>query len=210
MAGDWIKMRGELATHPRLSAIYNQLVYGDDSGFLIYVCGMDALDIGVVPARDDTVTERALRCVTERALRDVALSSLLRVWCAVNAHCKVDDTDAIMSPMTLSDLDDIAGFSGFGDAMQTAGWVLQQDDNSLRFHNFLEFNEPACLRHEPLTGAERAKLWRERKKAALAAKNGGVTKVTKRNGREEKRRYTPKSPKGDLHYFEDEDRKAGR
>jgi hypothetical protein len=201
MAGDWIKMRAELATHPRLLSIYNELVFGDDPGFLIYVCGSDALDIGVMPPRNDSVTDRALRIITERALRDVTLCSLLRVWCAVNAHCKVEDNDAIMTPMLLVDIDDIAGVSGFGNALFESGWVdVDEERKLLRFANFLEYNEPACLRRQAMTDKERQRRYRGKRNVAKQSSGERVTKVTKRNGREEKRREdntTPIVPFGD-------------
>jgi hypothetical protein len=195
MAGDWIKMRSELATHPRFFAIANELIYGDDCGLLVYACGEDALGIGALPPSNESVTDRALRCVTERALRDVTLSALTRVWCSVNSHCKVDGTDAVMAPMILEELDTIAGFSGFGHAMEVSGWVVTDGDNSLRFPNFLEFNEPACLRKQAKTGAERAREFRARRREQtghIDARNETSRTVTKRNGREEKRREESK------------------
>jgi hypothetical protein len=90
--------------------------------------------------------------------------------------------------MIVHDLDDIAGFSGFGQAMLESGWMIERGDNSLVFPNFLEFNEPACLRKRPKSTAERQRAWRAR----TAEQNNSVTKVTKRNDREEKRRVDNK------------------
>lgn len=185
MAWDWIKMRAELWTHPRFLSLCSELIYDPDyPGLLIYACGQDALGIGGLPPSDESVTERALQCVTESALRDVTMCSLLRVWSAVNSHCKVIDNDALMQPMTVSDVDGIAGFAGFGAAMLTVGWVRESGDNSLLFPNFLEFNEPACLRKVPKTNAERQREYRDRN----TPKSGGVTDVTKSNGRGEESR----------------------
>jgi hypothetical protein len=180
MAGDWIKMRSELFTHPKFLSLCSKLIYDEDEvGLLIYTCG-DALGLDVFPPSKQSITDRALRCVTEKALRDVTLAALLRVWCVTNAHCKVIENDAIMSPLDLDDLDLIAGFRGFGLALKFVGWVIEIDDNSLVFPNFLEFNEPACLRVNPKTNAERQREFRARRTS--------VTDVTKSNGREEKRR----------------------
>lgn len=182
MAGDWIKMRSELATHPKLKAIYNALVYGDDPGLLVYVCGSDALGIGAMPPSNESMTDRALRCVTDSALLDVTLCALLRVWSAVNAHCKVDGVDAILSPMQLFDVDSIAGFSGFGEAMKSAGWIDDSERNSLRFPNFLEWNQPACSRNVALTNSERQSRYRERYRQRKSTIPSSVTAVTKSNG----------------------------
>jgi len=161
MAGDWIKWRTELLTHPRFMSLCGILIYGENPGMLIYACG-DALGIGAYPPSDETVTTRALRCVTEDALRCVTMCALLRVWSAVNAHCKIQNNDAVMAPMTLLDIDGIAGFDDFAEALSQVGWVSVGGDNSLIFPNFLDFNEPACLRRPSMTNAERQKAYRMR------------------------------------------------
>lgn len=189
MAGEWIKMRGELLTHPRFLSLCNSLIFGDNPGLLLYVCGEDALGVGAVPPSSQSVTDRALRCVTEEALRGVALFVLLRVWCAVNSHCKVDKTDGVMDPMTLEDLDDVAGFDGFGAALERVGWVRVDGPKSLRFPNFLEFNEPACLRRPAKTSAERQRDYRLRH-----PKQTSVTESNGSNDREEKRREESNTP----------------
>jgi hypothetical protein len=187
MAGDWIKFRPELETHPRFLRLCADLIYGDEPhGLLYYACGDDALAEGF-PRGHETVTERALQLVTERALRDVTLVALMRVWCALNAHCKVSAGDALMQPMRLNDLDSVAGFDGFGEALERAGWVRVEDGNTLVFPNFLEFNEPACLRRPPAkTPAERQREKRERD----ASRN--VTNVTPEKRREDQRREESK------------------
>lgn len=198
MAGDWIRMRTELLTHPKYLSLCSRLIYdANPPGLLVYTCGADALEIGVMPPSNETVTVRALRCVTEPALRDVTLCALLRVWCAVNSHGKTAGTDAIMSPMDLMDLDNIAGFEGFGDAMLAVGWVSNGDGNSLVFPNFLEFNEPACLRHGGKSNAERQRVFRLRHRGIEKAA-APVTESNGSNDREEKRRVrgmnSPKTP----------------
>jgi len=176
---DWIKMRDALFSHPRFLALCRILIYGDEPGLLIYVCG-ESLGIDALPRSNESITERALQLVTEPALRDVTLVALMRVWCAVNAHCKVDGNDAVCPDMILPDLSTIAGFDGFAEAMIETGWVLDES-KLLRFPNFLEWNQPACLRREPpLSGAERQQRFRDRR--------GGVTESNDSNGREDKSR----------------------
>jgi hypothetical protein len=190
MSADWIKMRIDIYTHPRFLSLCSLLMYHNDRpGMLVYACGEDALRIGAIPQSNETVTERALRCVTESALRDVTLCATLRVWSAVNAHCKVVENDAIMSPMSLLDLDRIAGFEGFAESLRDVGWVREIDPITLIFDNFLEFNQPACLRITPKTNAERQAEYRARKQA----EKEGVTKVTKSNGRAEQIRLDLKA-----------------
>jgi hypothetical protein len=205
MAGDWIKMRDELYTHPKFLRMARTLVYGENPGLLLYVCGSDSLGIDVFPPSNVSVTERALRLVTEEALRDVTMSALLRVWCSVNSHCKVPDLssgNAVCDGMDLLDIDTIAKFSGFGDAMDDAGWVrLDEASNCLVFPNFLEFNEPACLRKKPLTTKERVARYRARKNSQEHDIKDSVTDVTKCNAREEKRRVEKKKGESPLPPF---------
>jgi uncharacterized phage protein (TIGR02220 family) len=187
VAGDWIKFRSELWTHPKFIALVNGLLNDHEGhGLHSYACGDLGLD--VYPRSQKDVTELALQRVTDSALREVTMAALLRVWCMVNSHCKVDDQDAICAPMSLSNLDGIAGFTGFGYALEAVGWVSWDDDkDTLRFKNFLEFNEPACLRKIPaLTNAERQARYREKHR---------VTESNESNAREEKRREEKKNNK---------------
>lgn len=170
MAGDWIKMRSALFTHPRFIALSERLTHGFPAGMLLYAYIRH-------PEQDEesTPAQQASEYITTEALRDVAMVALLKVWCTVNSHCKVVGTDATMSPMNLDDLDRLVGFDGFGAALEGVGWVVQKPKNTLLFPNFLEFNEPACLRSAPKTNAERQREFRSRK--SNAHRNGvGVTR----------------------------------
>lgn len=72
MAGDWIRFRSDLWTHPRFISLSNSLIYCEEGhlnvGFLSYVCGNDALELDVHPPSNESITARALRCVTKEAL----------------------------------------------------------------------------------------------------------------------------------------------
>lgn len=192
MAGDWIRMRGELWTHPKFLALVQACIYLEDSpGMLVYACGEDTLGIGGLPPSNESVTLRALRHVTPLALRDVTMCALLRVWCAVNAHAKVDGYDAVCCPMDITWIDDIAGFDGFGKAMESVGWVVERDDNALVFPNFCEHNSPACLRPQAKSNAERQRLFRERQRSRQSRKSKSKSRnetVTRCNDREDEMR----------------------
>jgi len=90
--------------------------------------------------------------------------------------------------MGLSDLDEIAGFDGFGNALAVVDWVARDEDvDSLIFMNFLDHNEPACLRKPAKSNAERQAKWR----AENPPKKKAVTESNESNAREEKRRSKP-------------------
>ncbi len=87
--------------------------------------------------------------------------------------------------MYLEDMDEIAGFDGFGEALAVVGWVERDDQSdSLIFKNFLDHNEPACLRKKPMTNAERQAKFR----AEHSDEKQPVTKSNESNAREDKKR----------------------
>ena len=192
MAGDWIKMREQLYTHPKLIGLTKTLIYDESLaiGLLKYCIPEQEITFNTLPSKGESVTDNLLRCVTERALRGVTLSVTLHIWCVVNAHCKMRENDAVLQPFGLAELDEIAGMDGFGEAMERVGWVIvDRDDNSLIFPNFHEHNSPAQTRSKAMSSAERQRLYRERKKANSEC----VTERYESNGREEKRREEKKT-----------------
>lgn len=190
MAGDWIKMRGSLCTHPKVLRIADIIGKSEALG--------RRLSRGPAGCLDELVT----RDVT----RDVTLASLLRIWCAVNEHTN----DGVMSNCALSTIDDITGIPCFGDAMASVGWAIYDEKNkSVTFPNFLENNVPA-KDNARSTNAERQARYREKQRLLHEKSNGdsngngdvtrNVTVSVISNAREEKRREDikepPISPKG--------------
>lgn len=107
----------------------------------------------------DSVTE----IVTFANVTRVTVCALLDVWAALNTTLK---SDGLAPFMTLQDIDDIAEIPGFGEAMLSVGWVIELDDGSLVFPNFSENNNPSKSRDgEPKSAAQRAKEYRDRKRA---------------------------------------------
>jgi hypothetical protein len=182
VAGDWIKFRLELYTNPRFLALCDWLVTSDNPGLLEYIVAPESNSYFALPPSNETVTDVLLRCVTWRVTRDVTMCALLRVWSCVNTHGRTaDEHDAVCPHMAISNIDDVSGIQGFGEAMKSVGWVTQVD-GGLVFPNFLEFNRLACQRKESMTGAERQRLYRERKKqAANSPEEGRNESVTTSN-----------------------------
>ena len=143
MAGDWIKMRGSLGSHPRVLRIAALIESSPDVG--------KHLSTGFNGSLDEIVT----RDVT----RDVTLASLLRVWCAANEHT----SDGVWHGLKPSDLDHIAGVPGFGQAMEMVGWaVYDETTDTTTLPGFLEHNAPA--KGGRGSAAARQKRYRERHK----------------------------------------------
>lgn len=182
MAGDWIKMRVGLRRDPKVLAIARHLA--GSTKFQNY-CG-DPIQ--------RCVTECVTEIVTFPIVTRVTVASLLELWGALNES--VNDENEVPC-MALSDIDDIADLPGLGEALEWVGWVevIDPDDErkGLRFNNFREHNTPAKDRKQAKTDAERAREYRQRKKAQ-EQESASVTNVTKRHAREEKRREEIKEP----------------
>jgi hypothetical protein len=99
------------------------------------------------------------RSLSRQSMRLLVVGGLHAVWAAVNEHT----SDGVMTNSYPEDLDDIAGIQGFGQAMQSAGW-LEVDDAAatLTFPNFGQWNTPA----KDTTAAERMRKHREKERVA--------------------------------------------
>jgi hypothetical protein len=181
MAGDWIKMRGSLCTHPKVLMIAEIIGASTEIG--------RRLSTGFSGALEEIVT----RDVT----RDVTLAALLRVWCATNEHTD----DGVWHNSTLATLDHAAGISGFGAAMAEAGWAIFDEENrTVTLPNFLENNAPA-KNNARTTSAERQARYRDKKRNCDAKSDvtRNVTDGVTSNAREEKRREEKNKPKSQKH-----------
>lgn len=166
MAGDWIKMRPSLLTSPKVNFIARQL-------------------------ESDTKVSRALssgfgghmsEIVTRNVMRNVTVASLLVIWGAANEHT----SDGVFTNADLSDIDDMVGIPGFGDAMVAVGWaVFDEEELTVTLPNFNEYNTSGRERSASAkSGAERQREYRERQKS----QESDVTRDVTRNRREDKRR----------------------
>ena len=93
------------------------------------------------------------RGLPRQAMRLLVVGGLHAVWAAVNEHT----SDGVMANAYAEDLDDIAGVTGFGKAMQAAGWLeVCEAAATLTFPNFGQWNTPA----KDTTAAERMRKHR--------------------------------------------------
>jgi len=184
MAGDWIKMRVNLVSHPKVLALAETLATDGDyqewstmAGFVPSIGG----------SRDDYDRDYQ---ASLRVTRYVTVCALLRFWGYANEHAK----DEFIGSLRLRDIDDVVQVPGFGAALQAIGWAeYDPDRRGLSLPNFNEYNTSGNERSAGAkSAAQRQKEYRDRKKAS----DGDVTRddesdVT-RNRREEKRREEKK------------------
>ena len=182
MAGEWIKIRPSLLTSPKINGIARVL----------------ESDKRVSPSLSTGFNGVMSEIVTRNVMRHVTLSSLVTIWGNANEHTH----DGVFKNADLSDIDDMVGIIGFGDAMASVGWAeFDEEQNTVTLPNFNEYNTSGQKRSaNAKTSAERQKEYRERKKLQESNVTRDVTSYVTSNRREEKRREdittTPKSPTG--------------
>ena len=159
MAGEWIKMRAALLMNPKVHGIAKAIGANRDASRV--------LTTGHAGPPEQVLSRNALRNVT--------VTALLVTWSSANEHSR----DGVIHHCDLSDLDEIAGLPGFGEAMASVGWAsYDESKNAVLLPNFDEWNSPASDR----TNAERQRRHRER--------NGGVT-LRNAGGKKKKSLYSP-------------------
>lgn len=179
MAVDWIKIRRGMRQWPKTVAVARHL-----SGSREF---MNWWSDPVRHACVTTVTE----IVTFENVTRVTACALTELWFALN---DVLGEDCHVPYMELSDIDDIVGVPGFGEAMLEVGWVALHDEKGLVFPNFAEHNTPNKMRAEPKSDADRARDYRERKKDSGRVTDRHETSRPEEKRREEKSINTPAAP----------------
>lgn len=177
MAHDWIKMRVNLVTHPKVLAIAEYLSGDEDYQDWSTMAGF-------VPALGGTQKDYDRDYQSSlRVTRYVTVCALLRFWGYANEHSK----DEFIAALRINDLDDIVQVPAFGAALASIGWVeYDEEKRGLSLPNFNEYNASANDRG----AADRQKRYRENKKnASLIVKQiSDVTRDVTSHDREEKRR----------------------
>ncbi len=98
------------------------------------------------------------KIVSDPASRAVTTALLLRAWSSAREHGKFIEDDLWLEHSWVEDIDHLAGAPGLGLAMEAVGWVAAHPTKKgIILPNFKEFNVP-------MTEAERAKSYRDRKK----------------------------------------------
>lgn len=165
MSGDWIKMRAELTEHPKVIALTRVLAANDAFRRWLSAAGF------TIGAGADDTPSMPLRCVTT--------SLLMRAWSASRKHGRFVTDDLHLPYSKVSDIDQMAGAPGVGEAMRAVGWLEVRDAIGVYLPNFTEFNVP-------MSGAEKQKAYRDRKRSALPTRGNEKPQIV--TPREEKKR----------------------
>jgi hypothetical protein len=180
MASDWIKMRTDLYRDPKVCVMADLLMQSEG-------------DLG----RHVNQNKQRDMCVTRNVMRNATVGALLSVWGVMRMRGKSERSDLICRGVTISVIDDIADMPGFGEAMESVGWVLSMDEG-LVFPRFFEDNNVDPEASAKSKSAERQQRFRDRQKENSDA-NSDVTRNVTRDvtvtHREEKRREEKKDLK---------------
>jgi hypothetical protein len=184
VAGDWIKMRGALLDHPKVIAMTRALQETEEFRDWMTPGGGG-------PMNGKIVSDVASRAVTT--------ALLLRAWSSAREHGKFEGDDLWLEHSWVEDLDQLAGAPGVGLAMESVGWVMcHPTKKGVILPNFKEFNVP-------MTEAERAKTYRDRKKGTVTIpsqqhRDENSEIVTTRV--EKRRDITPIAPEGFIRFWD--------
>lgn len=196
MAGNWIKMRGELPRNPKVIRMARLLLRNPAFREWMGVTCDAERDV----SRDVTQRDAATGGVTARDARLVPVVTLVTVgalvplWHSVNQNAS---EDAVMRDATLFEVDTIAGVPGLGEALVAVGWIeVLPNGEGLQFCNFHEYNMVGEQRSAGAkTGAQRSREYRDRKKGQTVTSRDVTNNVTRHprtdKSREEK---TPPNP----------------
>jgi hypothetical protein len=161
MAGDWIKMRVDIAKDPAVIAMADYLA--SQREFMDWLPGL------VQQSSNASAHEHVTRYVTVA----VTVSALLVFWGVANNVGKPDGDDLVMRHATLDTISASAGLPCFGHALASVDWAVEENragKRSVRLPKFLINNIPSEDRSRR-TNAERQARYRERK-----ALHGDVTR----------------------------------
>lgn len=185
MAGDWIKMRVWLARDPRVIRMADYLA--EQRSF------MDWLTDPVRQSCKETAYEHVTRNVTVA----LCVTGLLVTWGTAREQGDREGDDLRLAHCDKYTFDAITDIECFGEAMESVGWLREEEDGCVVFPKFFKDNESPDEKHKR-QNAERQARFREKSDAKSNAEVTPVSNVTVTH-REEKRReevniITPDKP----------------
>lgn len=173
MANDWIKMQTDLYRNPKVCVMADFLLNQD----------------GELARYINQQTQHNAN-VTRNVMRNAVIGALLSIWGVMRNAGNRNGDDLVCSYASLSTIDDVADMPGFGEAMESVGWVVDNAERLVFPDFFSEYNtEKGKERSSSArSNSERQKEYRERKKHNESNVTNNVTNNVTRYHREEKRR----------------------
>ena len=144
MAGDWIKVRTSLLSNPKINGIARTL--GFDTG------KNEVISNFVGPGENN---------IPRYVLRYVSVTAVITVWSAANEHTR----NGVFENADLEDISDIAGIPGFGESMESVGWVIYDEEKmTVTLPNFNEYNTCGENRNKEKAAERQKDTVKERRK----------------------------------------------
>lgn len=165
MAGDWIKMRVWLCRDPRVIRMADHLA-GDR-------CFMNWLTDPVRKHCDQSAYEH----VTRNVITALCVTGLLVTWGTAREQGDRDGDDLVLNHADLYTLDAMTDLPGFGEAMESVGWVCCKGDDSICFPKFFKENESPEEKHKR-QNAERQARHRAKSNAIVYVTGDASNNVT--------------------------------
>jgi hypothetical protein len=144
MSGDWIKMRTDLYRDPKVIVMADRLMRSD-SELSRYV---------------NQNTQRDMT-VTRNVMRNVTVGALVAVWGVMRHQGERSEDDLRIDNVSHAIVDDIADLPGFGAAMLSSGWLVE-DDQGLCFPGFFATHNVDPKEEAKAKNRERQRRHRER------------------------------------------------
>lgn len=145
MAGDWIKMRTDLISHPKVFRMMSELrpqnVRNLSANFPQAVRNLSEIGPQVVrePSGDGPRGVVTTQFLTDRFR---IVGGLHTVWVVFDTH----SIDGVLPGYTLDHLDNVIGWPGFSAALVSVGWLIENDGGGLVMPEFDAHNGKSAKR----------------------------------------------------------------
>ncbi len=179
---DWIKMRTDLYTDPKVIVMADFILEGDgDLARSVHQCCQR--DTTVTSNVTGNVTGNVMRNVMRNVTRNAVVGALVSVWGVSRRRGKRVGDDILIESATINVIDDVGNMPGLGEAMEGVGWAKGTDDGVV-FPCFFETYNIDPREEVAAKNRERQKRFRQNR----PRNDSNVTVTLQSNAREEKRR----------------------
>ena len=146
MAENWIKMRTSLQTHPKVISVAQKMAQRD--------------------AQRDA--QHSVTAAQRNVTRFAVIGALCVVWGNARMRGEKRGEDLAVDGVTLDFIDDTLVWPGFGEALQSVGWAVQNTEGVVFPGFFVEHNAEVTNKKKSAAAAERQARYRERQREKAA------------------------------------------